>query len=228
MKILFVSTLLISASVMVNQTMADTKDVERARQLVEEATSTAKMFTDDPNMSFLHANLAKAEGVLIIPKHGRAALIVGGAGGSGVLLKRQSGNQWSYPAFYTMGSGSIGLQAGGGVSEIVLMVMTKRGMDSLLDSSFKLGLDTSVAAGPIGVGAKAQTADIQAFARTKGMFAGVSVDGSVIKVRDDYNSAYYGKDIPTVEIMGSDNVSNPHAEQLRTAVAAMVQVDANN
>lgn len=228
MKILFVSTLLISASVMVNQTMADTKDVERARQLVEEATSTAKMFTDDPNMSFLHTNLAKAEGVLIIPKHGRAALIVGGAGGSGVLLKRQSGNQWSYPAFYTMGSGSIGLQAGGGVSEIVLMVMTKRGMDSLLDSSFKLGLDTSVAAGPIGVGAKAQTADIQAFVRTKGLFAGVSVDGSVIKVRDDYNSAFYGKDIPTVEIIGSDNVSNPHAEQLRTAVAAMVQVDANN
>lgn len=228
MKILFVSTLLISASVMINQTMADTKDVERSRQLVEEATLTAKMFTDDPNMSFLHANLAKAEGVLIIPKHGRAALIVGGAGGSGVLLKRQSGNQWSYPAFYTMGSGSIGLQAGGGVSEIVLMVMTTRGMDSLLDSSFKLGLDTSVAAGPIGVGAKAQTADIQAFARTKGMFAGVSVDGSVIKVRDDYNSAYYGKDIPTVEIMGSDNVSNPHAEQLRTAVAAMAQVGANN
>jgi len=228
MKILFVSTLLISASVMVNQTMADTKDVERSRQLVEEATLTAKMFMDDPNMSFLHANLAKAEGVLIIPKHGRAALIVGGAGGSGVLLKRQSGNQWSYPAFYTMGSGSIGLQAGGGVSEIVLMVMTKRGMDSLLDSSFKLGLDTSVAAGPIGVGAKAQTADIQAFARTKGLFAGVSVDGSVIKVRDDYNSAYYSKDIPTVQIIGSDNVSNPHAEQLRTAVAAMARVGANN
>jgi lipid-binding SYLF domain-containing protein len=228
MKNLLVSMLMISAFVIVNSTIADTKDVERSRQLVEDAAVTAKMFTDDPNMSFLHANLAKAEGVLIIPKHGRAALIVGGAGGSGVLLKRRSGNQWSYPAFYTMGSGSIGLQAGGGVSEIVLMVMTKRGMDSLLDSSFKLGLDTSVAAGPIGIGAKAQTADIQAFARTKGMFAGVSVDGSVIKVRDDYNSAYYSKDITPAVIIDSNEISNPHAEQLRTVVAAMARVGANN
>ncbi len=123
-----------------------------------------------------------------------------------------------------MGSGSIGLQIGGEVSEIVLMIMTKGGMDSLLASSFKLGTDASVAAGPVGVGAKAQAADILAFSRTKGAFAGISLEGSVIRVRADYNAAYYGKEIRASDVFITRTVANPHADELRTAVAAMVKV----
>jgi lipid-binding SYLF domain-containing protein len=228
MKKLLVCILLTTTSAVFDFAIADTKIVERARQIVEQATVTANVFRDDPNMSYLHTNLSKAKGVLIIPEHGRVAIIVGGAGGSGVLLKKQGGNKWSYPAFYTMGSGSIGLQIGGGVSELILMIMTKRGMDSLLSSSFKLGVDTSVAAGPIGVGAKAQTADILAFARSKGMFVGISVDGSVIKVRDNYNHAYYDKVASSDEIINTTKITNTHADQLRKAVAAMAKVGAEN
>ena len=203
------------------QAVADDRD--KAQRLVEKATVSAKTFTDDPNMDYLHKNLGNAEGVLIVPALTKGAFIVGGSGGSGVLLKRFDDGQWSYPAFYTLGSGSIGLQIGGEVSEIVLMIMTKGGMDSLLASSFKLGTDASVAAGPVGVGAKAAAADILAFSRTKGAFAGISLEGSVIKVRPDYNEAYYGKEIRTSDVFITKTVSDPHADQLRAAVAKMVQ-----
>lgn len=221
MRRLYACVVLICSATIFDSTVADTKTLEQSRQIVERATATANLFRDDPNMSYLHTNLSKAEGVLIIPEYGRAAIILGGAGGNGVLLKRQAGNTWSSPAFYTMGSASIGLQLGGGVSELILMIMTKQGIDSLMRSSFKLGMDTSVAAGPIGVGAKAQTADILAFARSKGMFLGVSVDGSVIKVRENLNHAYYDQFISTEEIINSTQTSDPQAEQLRAAVARM-------
>ena len=198
-------------------------NVVKSRELVEKANLSAKTFATDPNMSYLHANLGKAEGVLIIPALVKGGFIVGGSGGSGVLLAKGEGNQWSYPAFYTMGSGSIGIQIGGEVSEIVLMVMTKSGMDSLLASSFKLGADASVAAGPVGVGAKGQSVDILAFSRSKGAFAGVSLEGAVIKVRPEYNAAYYGKEVRTTDIFVTKAVSNPHADELRRSVATMVQ-----
>ena len=83
--------------------------------------------------------------------------------------------------------------------------------------------DVSVAAGPVGVGAKAAAADILAFSRTKGAFAGISLEGSVIKVRPDYNEAYYGKEIRTSDVFITKTVSDPHADQLRAAVAKMVQ-----
>ena len=198
-------------------------NVAKSRELVEKANLSAQTFAADPNMSYLHANLGKAEGVLIIPALVKGGFIVGGSGGSGVLLAKGEGNQWSYPSFYTMGSGSIGIQIGGEVSEIVLMVMTKSGMDSLLASSFKLGTDASVAAGPVGVGAKGQSVDILAFSRSKGLFGGVSLEGAVIKVRPEYNSAYYGKEVRTTDIFVTKAVSNPHADELRTSVAQMVK-----
>lgn len=222
MKKLFPTLLLLCVSSFAVNAHAD--NAAKSRELVERANLSAKTFAKDPNMSYLHANLGKAEGVLIIPALIKGAFIVGGSGGSGVLLAKGDNNQWSYPAFYTMGSGSIGLQIGGEVSEIVLMVMTKGGMDSLLASSFKLGTDASVAAGPVGVGAKAQAVDILAFSRTKGAFAGLSLEGAVIKVRPEYNSAYYGRDIRTTDIFVTKAVSNPHADELRNSVAEMVKV----
>jgi len=225
-KSLLVMLLTISPLVFIS-THADSKAAGKSQQLVDDATSSALKFANDTNMSYLHANLGNAEGVLIIPKLTKGAFIVGGSGGSGVLLKRQDSNGWSYPAFYTMSSGSIGLQFGGEVSEIILMIMTKGGMDSLLASSFKLGTDASVAAGPVGVGAKAQSVDILAYSRTQGVFAGVSLEGSAIKVRPDYNSAYYGKDVRTSDVFIVNAVTNPHADKLRAAVAALVQVGAS-
>jgi len=202
---------------------ADSNDAIKARELVEKANLSVKNFAADSSLSYLHEHVGEAKGLLIIPALIKGAFILGGSGGSGVLLAKTGDNEWSYPAFYTMGSGSIGFQWGGEVSEIILMVMTQNGMDSLLTSSFKLGADTSVAAGPVGIGAKAQTADILAFSRTKGVFAGISVEGAVIKVRPQYNSAYYGREVRPSDIFITRTVSNPHADELRSSITAMVQ-----
>ena len=203
--------------------LADEALTVKARQIVENADASVKAFTSDSNMAYLHNNLGAAQGLLIIPKLVKGAFIVGGSGGSGVLLKRGKGNTWSQPAFYTMSSGSIGLQIGGQASEIVLMVMTKNGLDSLLASSFKLGVDASVAAGPVGIGGQEKTADILAFYRTKGAFLGVSLEGAGVQVRADYNSAYYGSEIRPIDILVNGKVSNPHADPLRASVANLVK-----
>jgi lipid-binding SYLF domain-containing protein len=118
-----------------------------------------------------------------------------------------------------MGSISLGLQAGAEVSEIILLVMTEKGMDALLSTSFKLGADASVAAGPVGAGAKAQTTDILAFARSSGLFGGISIEGAVITSRDAWNRQYYGRNVRAVDIIIRRNVSNPGADALRNLVA---------
>jgi len=118
-----------------------------------------------------------------------------------------------------MGSVSFGLQVGGEASEIVLMIMTDKGMDSMLTTSFKLGADATVAAGPMGIGAKAATADILAFARSKGVFMGISIEGAIVKPRDKWNAAYYKQSVSPADIIIRKVTTNPQAEELRKVIA---------
>ncbi len=118
-----------------------------------------------------------------------------------------------------MGSVTFGLQIGGDVSEIVLLVMSKKGLDSLLSSSIKLGGDVSVAAGPVGQSAKAQTADILAYSRPKGLYGGINVEGAVIDVNEEYNDAYYKAGARPLEIMIEGKYKNDGANDLRKALA---------
>ena len=199
-------------------------DANKARILVDRAKESLETFAGDPNMGWFRDNVVNAKAVLIIPALVKAGFIWGGSGGSGVLLARGSSSQdWTYPAFYTMGSVTFGLQIGGEVSEIVLMIMTERGVDALLASSFKLGGDISVAAGPIGAGAKVQIADILAFSRTKGLYGGINIEGAVLKIRNDWNEAYYNRrSVRPRDIIVSRSVSNAHADPLRRAIALLV------
>ena len=190
-----------------------------AEALVDAATESVNTFTIDPDMEWFRDNMSKAKGVLIVPSLVKGGFIFGGSGGSGVLLIKGDGNIWSDPAFYTMGSGTIGLQLGVEVSEIILMIMTDKGIDALLTSSFKLGGDVSIAAGPIGAGAKAQTADILAFSRTKGIYGGVNIEGAVLKIRNDWNQDYYGSNTSPRTILIEGTATNSHADNLRNAVA---------
>lgn len=190
-----------------------------AEALVDAATKAVDTFTIDPDMNWFRDNMKNAKGVLVVPQLIKGGLIFGGSGGSGVLLVKGEGNIWSDPAFYTMGSGTVGFQIGVEVSEIILMVMTDRGVDALLTSSFKLGGDISIAAGPVGTGAKAQTADILAFSRTKGIYGGVNIEGAVLKVRDDWNHDYYGSETAPRAILIEGSATNSHADELRSAVA---------
>ena len=111
---------------------------------------------------------------------------------------------------------SFGLQIGGEAAEVVVLVMSQKGVDALLTSKFKLGGDTSIALGPVGGGAKANiTADFISFAKSKGLYAGLNLDGSYLDVRDSLNKAYYGKEATPVDIIVKQSVSNTGAVPLR-------------
>jgi len=197
------------------------KKVE-AESLVEKSVAIVNSFATDPNLDWFRGKVKEAKALLIIPQNIKGAFLVGGSGGSGVLLANDAkSGVWGYPAFYTLGSVSFGLQVGGEASEVILMVMTDRGMETLLTSSFKLGADVTLAAGPVGGGATAKTADILSYSRSKGAFAGMAFDGGVIKTKDKFNEAYYGKAISPTDILIRKSVTNPQADNLRAAVAAI-------
>ena len=189
--------------------------------LVDKARITVESFMSDPNMSFLKEHLKEAKGILIVPSLLKAGFIFGGSGGSGVLIVNDAKKgQWSQPAFYTIGSVSFGLQIGGEDAEVIMMVRTQKAVDAMLTTSVKLGGDTSIAVGPVGAGAKSNVvADIFSFSRSKGAFAGLALDGSVVTTRDKWNAAYYGKPASPVDILVTHSVSNPGSAELRKAVS---------
>ncbi len=200
-------------------------DAQDARQLVEKARLTLQEFLADPQMGpALQTLLPKARAVLIYPQVLRGAFIIGVSGGSGLLLVRNmSTGQWGGPAFYTIGQASFGLQAGGDASEVVLVALTNRGTSTLLTTSAKLGADASVALGPVGWGAEAATqnlsADIVSYSLSKGLYAGLSLDGALVAVRDSLNRAYYGEAFTPTQILIQQEVSNPQAAGLLEDVA---------
>jgi lipid-binding SYLF domain-containing protein len=191
------------------------------QELVDKARITFESYMRDENMSWLRDNLDSAKGLLIAPSVLKGGFILGGSGGRGILVvKDAKTGKWTQPGFYTLGSVTFGLQIGGEAAEVIMMVRSQKGIDKLLTTSFKLGGDTSVAVGPVGGGAKTTiTADILSFARSKGAYAGANFEGAVIKTRDNWNQAYYGKTVTPVDIFVKHAVSNPGSGELRTAVA---------
>jgi lipid-binding SYLF domain-containing protein len=150
------------------------------------------------------AILSRAEAVAVFPSTIRGGFIVGGLRGRGILSVRQD-DGWSPPAFFTLTGGSIGLQIGAQASDIVLVILNRRGLDSLLRNQFRLGTDASVAAGPVGREAQAATdatfrAEILGYSRARGLFAGVTVNGSTIRVDEDANARFYGTRLSAVQV----------------------------
>jgi len=199
-------------------TAAVADDAQDSKQLVELAKLTLDKFvTAKDNEPFLNL-LRRAKGIFIAPQILKGAFVFGLSGGSGVFVTRDESGEWGGPAFYTIGSASFGLQIGGQASEVILLAMTDRGVTALLGSSIKLGADVGIAMGPVGAGAAAATAnlsaDIISFARSKGLFAGISLDGAIVKVREGLNEAYYGKMADPKDILIKRDVKNPDAEGL--------------
>jgi lipid-binding SYLF domain-containing protein len=221
---LFVFLLAFVASVgPVRPAFAD--DAKDAQQLVDKARLTLEAFVADKEMGpALKELLKKAKGVLIYPQVLRGAFIVGASGGSGTFVTQDpKTKKWGGPAFYTIGEASFGLQAGGDASEVVLVVLSEKGLTSLLSTSAKLGADVGVALGPVGAGAEAATAnlsaDIVSYSRAKGLYAGMSVEGAVVGVRGALNKAYYGKEVSPTDILVRRSVSNKNAAGLLGAVS---------
>lgn len=192
--------------------------------LVDKARFTLENFLSDADMQWFRDHMKEARGILIVPQFIKGAFFIGGSGGSGILVIRdEKTNEWSYPAFFTLGGASFGLQFGGQASEVVLLVMTQKGIDSLMSTTLKLGADASVAVGPIGRGVEGSTApnlsaDLISFSKAKGLFAGISLEGAVVAARDGLNTNYYKTPTKTIDILVRRSVSNPQADPLLAVV----------
>jgi lipid-binding SYLF domain-containing protein len=194
-------------------------DATEASGLVAKSKETISAFAANNDFPTFGPALGKAKAVIIFPQILKAGFILGGSGGSGVLLVRDAKGDWTGPAFYTMGAASLGFQAGASAAEVVMIVNSQKALDSLYTNKFKLGGDASVAVGPKGVGTGASvTADFVVYSTVKGAFAGMSVDGSVLDVRDSLNKAYYGKAVTPVDIVVKKEANNADAASLRAAV----------
>jgi lipid-binding SYLF domain-containing protein len=169
------------------------------------------------------AALARARGVVVCPRTFRAAFFGGGEGGGCVLLARDAAGSWSSPAFYAMGSASFGFQAGIQDSQTLFLLMNDRAVEAVLRDQFKLGADASLAFATFGGSVEGATttafgADIMAFSRSRGLFAGLAVDGTVMNPQPEWNAAYYGRPIEPREIVVNMAAHNPGADPLRAAL----------
>jgi lipid-binding SYLF domain-containing protein len=160
----------------------------------------------------------KAECVLVIPSLKKAAFIVGGEYGSGVMSCRHA-KGWSAPVFMQLAKGSWGLQIGGQTVDLVLLVMNQRGVDKLLSDKVSLGADASVAAGPVGRTANAATdaqlhAEMLAYSRSQGLFAGIDVSGGTLRPDKDADARAYGTNVSAKEVVrGANRITTPPAAQ---------------
>jgi lipid-binding SYLF domain-containing protein len=199
-------------------------DAGDAKAIVDQSETTLKNFLSDPDMKWFGKHLQEAKGVYIVPKLTKGAFIFGVEGGNGVVLARdEKTGAWSEPVFYETSAASFGLQAGAQSSEAVVLIMTPKGVDSLLANKLKLGADGSVAVGPKGMGADTNLkTDFVTFTRAKGLYAGVSFDGASIRSRDELNAAYYGEDVRPVDIIISHKAKpNPHSKELHAMLGAV-------
>lgn len=188
--------------------------------LVESARTTLSNFIRDPSQTWIQQNLNRARAVMIAPQIVRAGFVIGGSGGRGVLVARD-GNTWSGPAFYNLATASVGFQAGVDVSEAIIVVMTEKGLNSLLSNSFKMGGDASIAAGPVGASAGSTvTADLITFTRAKGVYGGLNLDGTVVTTNVPWNDAFYGgNNLLPPDILIRKTVVSPKARPLLTEIA---------
>jgi len=168
--------------------------------------------------------LAKAQCVVVVPGLKKGAFVVGGQYGRGFAeCRKDDGFGWGAPGAVRVEGGSVGFQIGGSSTDVVMLVMNKRGMEKLLGDKFTLGADASVAAGPVGRTATAATdvrmdAEILAWSRAKGVFAGISLNGATLRNDADVNAELYGREIDNKEVL-SGAVEPPAAAQaLRAAL----------
>ena len=164
-----------------------------------------------------HELLEKAECVIVIPSVRKLAFGVGASYGRGAMVCRKGekfNGSWGAPAMYALEGGSVGFQIGGEATDLILLVMNDRGMESILSSKVKLGADASVAAGPKGRDASADTdakmrAEILSYSRSRGVFAGISLEGSTLRPDDEASEQVYGHAIKAKEIVRSQTMSVP-------------------
>jgi lipid-binding SYLF domain-containing protein len=196
------------------------------QQVVNRALSTVEMLkTQAAFRNTFISNLSRAHAVLIVPDFYKGAFIIGGSWGNGILLARTNGGGFGSPAFYSLTSGTFGLQLGLEDASVTFLVMTDKGLDAVLQNQFKIGVNAGVTVVVVGAGMGADTtsamgADILAYSQgAVGLFGGIALEGAIITPRDSWNLIYYGKDVAARDIVLGNVVSNPEADKLRDFLA---------
>jgi lipid-binding SYLF domain-containing protein len=188
--------------------------------VVDRATLAVQEMLGGPDKGTEIDMLRHARAVMVCPRIFRAGFVLGGSGGQCVLVARDGAGSWSAPAFFHIGTGSVGLQIGIQDSEVIMMILTPKGLGAIMDSSFKFGGDASIAVATVGAGVEGATtaavgADIVAYAATRGLFAGIALNGSLLTSETDANRAYYGQDLAARQIVLQMQANNPGADPLR-------------
>ena len=201
----------------------DTTNTGDERDVIAKAQAAANQMIGNRENTALRSYVKSSRAIMIIPNFLKAGFFLGGSGGTGVLLEHKSDGSWSAPAFYLMSGASFGLQFGAEQSEVILTIMTEKGLNAILNDKVKLGADASLAIADLGGGAQAATglatnADMYAFADTNGLFAGVSLDGSVITSRQEWNTAFYGQGATPHDILAEARYDRSDVNSLRAAL----------
>jgi len=205
------------------------------KKTLKEAVVVLDDLTSAPDKGIPQELFAKAECIMIFPSVTKGAFIVGGKSGRGVTSCRQADGKMSSVAFYTVGGGSIGFQIGGQSADVVMLIMNAGGVDHLLADRFTIGGEATATAGPVGRTAQAATdaqmhAQILSWSRSRGLFAGAAIDGSVVKPNQEANAHLYGKETSGKDILVDSTLAVPVAAQplmdsIRKHMAAAVAED---
>ncbi len=192
---------------------------QKEQDRIKESGLVLKDIVEMPDKGIPHDLLDKSACVIVFPSVKKAAFVVGGSYGRGVITCRTGNNYsgpWSAPAMFALEGASFGFQIGGQATDFVLLVMNDKGARSVMSSKVKLGADASAAAGPVGRNASAETdvvlkAEILSWSRAQGLFAGISLSGSTLRSDDGGNKSLYGKDLSAQDIVFGGKVKAPVA-----------------
>jgi lipid-binding SYLF domain-containing protein len=190
---------------------------------LRDAAAVVQEMMGMPDKGIPQEVLEKAQCIVVVPGLKKAAFVVGGQYGRGFVSCRKSGGGFGAPAAVRMEGGSFGLQLGGQSTDVILVVLNQRGMDKLLSDKFTIGADAAVAAGPVGRNAKADTdvmlhAEMLSYARSRGAYAGLSLEGATMRPDKDENAKLYGHPLTNQEILAG---TTPVPEAARAFTAAL-------
>jgi lipid-binding SYLF domain-containing protein len=218
--------LAVLAALVMGTARADAQSPEFAASFARATTALYQMINVPDGDAIPREALAKAHAVAVFPGVVKGALLIGGTAGDGVVTARRADGSWSPPAIFRMAGGSLGFQIGAEITDVVLLIMTPKGLQGLLSSEFTLGADMSAAAGPTGRRSELATdlkftTDIVTYSRTQGLFAGLSLSGASVRARDDWNQSLYGRGYTVQEILlGTQLPIPPVAQGFIQTVAA--------
>lgn len=197
-----------------------------AQELVDRSTLTVETMLGNGSAQANQATqfLRRAKAVVVCPRIFKAGFFFGGEGGNCVLASRAAGGSWSAPAFYTMGSGSFGLQIGVQDAEVMMFLMNDTAVNAFLNSQFKVGADAGVSVATIGAGIGGSTgtalgADIVTLSKARGLYAGISLSGSVFSNGSAMDQQYYGRIVDPRQIVVTMSANNAGANPLRAMLA---------